>query len=126
MFKVFANAWKIAELRTKILYTLLLIVIFRFGSSIPVPFISATELKALVEGGQTLFSMFDIMSGGAFSNATIFAMGITPYINSSIIMQLLTVAIPALERRAKEGEEGRKFIAQWTRYLAVVLAFKMC
>ena len=123
MFKVFANAWKIAELRTKILYTLLLIVIFRFGSSIPVPFISATELKALVEGGQTLFSMFDIMSGGAFSNATIFAMGITPYINSSIIMQLLTVAIPALERRAKEGEEGRKFIAQWTRYLAVVLAF---
>lgn len=123
MFKVFANAWKIAELRTKILFTLLLIVVFRLGSSIPVPFISATELKALVEGGDTLFSMFDIMSGGAFSNATIFAMGITPYINSSIIMQLLTVAIPALERKAKEGEEGRKFIAQWTRYVTVILAF---
>ena len=123
MFKVFANAWKIAELRTKILFTLLLIVIFRLGSAIPVPFISATELKALVEGGETLFSMFDIMSGGAFSNATIFAMGITPYINSSIIMQLLTVAIPALERKSKEGEEGRKFIAQWTRYVTVVLAF---
>lgn len=123
MFKVFANAWKISELRTKILYTLLLIVVFRLGSSIPVPFISANELKALVSGGETLFSMFDIMSGGAFSNATIFAMGITPYINSSIIMQLLTVAIPALERKSKEGEEGRKFLAQWTRYLTVVLAF---
>ena len=123
MFKVFANAWKIAELRTKILFTLLLIVVFRLGSAIPVPFISAAELKALTEGGQSLFSMFDIMSGGAFSNATIFAMGITPYINSSIILQLLTVAIPALERKAKEGEEGRKFIAQLTRYFTIVLAF---
>lgn len=123
MFKVFANAWKISELRTKILYTLLLIVVFRLGSAIPVPFISASQLQALVSSGDTLFSMFDIMSGGAFSNATIFAMGITPYINSSIIMQLLTVAIPALERKAKEGEEGRKFLAQWTRYLTVVLAF---
>ena len=123
MFKVFANAWKIAELRTKILFTLLLIVVFRLGSAIPVPFISASELKALTEGGQSLFSMFDIMSGGAFSQATIFAMGITPYINSSIIMQLLTVAIPALERKAKEGEEGRKFVAQLTRYFTIVLAF---
>ncbi len=123
MFKVFANAWKIPDLRKKLLYTLMLIIVFRFGSAIPVPFVSAEALKALVEGGESLFSMFDIISGGAFSNATIFAMSITPYINSSIILQLLTVAIPALERKAKEGEEGRKFIAQITRYLTVVLAF---
>jgi len=123
LFKVFANAWKIPDLRKKLLYTLMLIVVFRFGSAIPVPFVSAEALKQLVEGGESLFSMFDILSGGAFSNATIFAMSITPYINSSIILQLLTVAIPALERKAKEGEEGRKFIAQITRYLTVVLAF---
>ena len=123
MFKVFANAWKIPELRKKILYTLLLIVVFRFGSAIPVPFIKAEVLKELVSSGDSLFSMFNIISGGAFSQATIFAMGITPYINSSIIMQLLTVAIPALERKAKEGMEGRKFIAQITRYVTVILAF---
>ncbi len=122
MFKVFANAWKIPDLRKKILYTLMLIVVFRLGSSIPVPFVSAEALKSLVAGGDNLFSMYNIISGGAFENATIFAMSITPYINSSIIMQLLSVAIPALERKVKEGEEGRKFIAQWTRYLTVVLA----
>ncbi|MBE7021284.1 MAG: preprotein translocase subunit SecY [Ruminococcaceae bacterium] len=121
MFKVFADAWKIPDLRKKMLYTLLLIVIFRLGSSIPVPFVSAEALKSLVEGGDNLFSMYNIISGGAFENATIFAMSITPYINSSIIMQLLAVAIPALERKAKE-EDGRKFLAQWTRYLTVVLA----
>ena len=122
MFKVFANAWKIPDLRKKLLYTLMLIVIFRLGSSIPVPFVSAAALKEMLSGGDTLFSMYNIISGGAFENATIFAMSITPYINSSIIMQLLSVAIPALERKVKEGEEGRKFIAQWTRYLTVVLA----
>lgn len=122
MFKVFANAWKIPDLRKKLLYTLMLIVVFRLGSAIPVPFVSAVALKEMLSGGDTLFSMYNIISGGAFENATIFAMSITPYINSSIIMQLLSVAIPALERKAKEGEEGRKFIAQWTRYLTVVLA----
>ena len=122
MFKVFANAWKIADLRKKMLYTLMLIVVFRLGSSIPVPFVSAEALKSLVSGGDNLFSMYNIISGGAFENATIFAMSITPYINASIMMQLLSVAIPALERKVKEGEEGRKFLAQWTRYLTVVLA----
>ena len=122
MFKVFANAWKIADLRKKMLYTLMLIVVFRLGSSIPVPFVSAEALKSLVAGGDNLFSMYNIISGGAFENATIFAMSITPYINASIIMQLLSVAIPALERKVKEGEDGRKFLAQWTRYLTVVLA----
>ena len=122
MFKVFANAWKIPDLRKKILYTLMLIVVFRLGSSIPVPFLNGAALKEMLSGGDTLFNMYNIISGGAFENATIFAMSITPYINSSIIMQLLSVAIPALERKAKEGEEGRKFIAQWTRYVTVVLA----
>ena len=122
MFKVFANAWKIPDLRKKLLYTLMLIVVFRLGSAIPVPFVSAVALKEMLSGGDTLFSMYNIISGGAFENATIFAMSITPYINSSIIMQLLTVAIPALERKVKEGEEGRKFVAQWTRYLTVGLA----
>jgi len=124
MFQTLANAWKIPELRKKILYTIGLLVIFRFGSIIPVPGLDASVLQALVaEGSNSLFGFFDTISGGAFGNATIFAMSITPYINSSIIMQLLTIAIPALERLSKEGEEGRKKIATYTRYLTVILAF---
>ena len=106
------------------LYTLVMIVIFRLGTFIPVPGLDASVLKSLVEGSEnSLFGLLDAFSGGSFSNATIFAMSITPYINSSIILQLLTVAIPALERLAKEGEEGRKVIAKWTRYVTVILAF---
>lgn len=106
------------------LYTLVMIVIFRLGTFIPVPGLNASVLQSLVEGGNnSLFGLLDAFSGGSFSNATIFAMSITPYINSSIILQLLTVAIPALERLAKEGEEGRKVIAKWTRYTTVILAF---
>ncbi len=123
MFKTLANAWKVADIRKRILYTLLLLVVFRFGSVIPVPGLAQDALKTLAENPNSLFGFFDTISGGAFSNATIFAMSITPYINSSIILQLLTVAIPALERLAKEGEEGRKKIAQYTRYGTVVLAF---
>lgn len=123
MFQTLANAWKIPDLRKKILFTILLLVVFRFGSVIPVPGLSKGALEALAAGGNTLFGFFDTISGGAFSNATIFAMSITPYINSSIIMNLLTVAVPALERLAKEGEEGRKKIAQYTRYGTVILAF---
>ena len=124
MFQTLRNAWKVPELRTKILYTILLLVVFRFGSIIPVPGLDPQVLKSLVESGSnSLFGFFDTISGGAFGNATIFAMSITPYINSSIIMQLLTIAIPALERLSKEGEEGRKKIATYTRYLTVVLAF---
>ncbi len=99
-----------------------MIVIFRLGSVIPVPLVNSQALTELAQGGG-LFGLLDQFSGGAFSQATIFAMSITPYVNSSIIMQLLTVAIPALERLSKEGEEGRKKIASWTRYLTVVLAF---
>ena len=105
------------------LYTVLLLIVFRFGTIIPVPGIDKTVLQSLAGAEGSLFGFFDIISGGAFSNATIFAMSITPYINASIILQLLTIAIPALERIAKEGEEGRKKIAQITRYVTVVLGF---
>ena len=124
MFKTIKNAWGIPDLRKKILFTLLIIVVFRFGATIPVPFLDVNALKGLMgtvnETGYAL-SYLDMLSGGAFANATMFAMGITPYINSSIIMQLLTVAIPPLERMAKEGEEGRKRIATITRYVTVAL-----
>ncbi len=122
MFQTLRNAWKIPDLRKKILFTLLMIAIFRLGTYIPVPGLDSTALQQLLGEGDNLFALMDSFSGGAFSNATIFAMSITPYINSSIIMQLLTVAIPALERLAKEGEEGRKKIATWTRYGTVILA----
>ena len=123
MFKTLKNAWSIPDLRKKMLYTLLMIFVFRLGSHIPVPGLESSALKGLVEEGGSLFGLMDAFSGGAFSQATIFAMGITPYINASIILQLLTVAIPALERLSKEGEEGQKKIAKWTRIITVVLGF---
>ena len=113
------------ELRKKILYTLFILLIFRFGSCIPVPFIDTQMLDAYFQTAAISGSMLDYLNmftGGGLSNATIFAMSITPYINASIILQLLTVAIPALERMVKDGgEEGRKKIASWTRYVAVAL-----
>ncbi|MDD6489660.1 MAG: preprotein translocase subunit SecY [Clostridia bacterium] len=125
MFKTIANAWKIPDLRKKMLFTIFVVFVFRVGSVIPVPFLNVEALKVLVagwnEGGTNLLSYMDAFSGGAFSNATLFAMSVTPYINSSIIMQLLTVAIPPLERLAKEGTEGRKKIATITRYVTVLL-----
>jgi preprotein translocase subunit SecY len=116
------NAWKIADLRRKMFFTLLMIVIFRLGSFIPVPGLNPDVLKSMIGQG-TIFGFVNILSGGAFEKATIFAMSISPYINASIIIQLLTVAIPKLEALAKEGEEGRKIIAQYTRYGAVILGF---
>ena len=113
------------ELRKKILYTLFILLIFRFGSCIPVPFIDTNLLAQYFEQasvGGSMLGYLDMFTGGGLSSATIFAMSITPYINASIILQLLTVAIPALERMVKDGgEEGRKKIASWTRYLAVIL-----
>ncbi len=124
MFQTLRNAWKIPDLRTKMLYTILMLIIFRLGSYIPVPGISPDMISEMLggfEGGiQGLINNF---SGGALERASIFSMSITPYINASIILQLLTVAIPALERLAKEGEEGRKKIASYTRYVTVILAF---
>ena len=127
MFKTIRNAWMIPDLRKKLLFTLLIIIVFRIGSVIPVPFIDTQALQNAMEhtvnSGESsnMIGYLDTISGGAFSNATIFAMGITPYINSSIIIQLLCVAIPALERLSKEGEAGRKKIGAITRYVTVAL-----
>ncbi len=122
MFETIRNAWKIVDLRKKLIYTVVMIIIFRLGSCIPVPLLDPAAMREIFTGENSIFGFIDIISGGAFQNATIFAMSITPYINSSIIMQLLTVAIPALERLSKQGEDGRKKIAQFTRYGTVVLA----
>ena len=106
------------------LFTLMMLIVFRFGAHIPVPYLSTEAMQAFLgNGGTDLFSLFDVFTGGAFSNATVMAMGVSPYINASIIVQLLTVAIPALERLAKEGLEGRKKINKITRYLGIALAF---
>lgn len=123
MFNTIKNAWRIPDLRKKMLFTLLIIIVFRFGSVIPVPFLDASALSALMESASenTALGYINMLTGGAFSYASLFAMGITPYINSSIIMQLLTIAIPPLERLSKEGETGRKKIAAITRYVTVGL-----
>lgn len=122
MFDTIRNAWKIVDLRKKLIYTFIMLVIFRLGSTIPVPLINPGMLEEMFASENTMFGFIDIVSGGAFSNATIFAMSITPYINSSIIMQLLCVAIPALERLQQQGEDGRRKIGQIMRYGTVVLA----
>lgn len=119
MFSALANAWKIPELRKKILFTLLMMAVFRLGSHIPVPGIDRDLLASMFQSD--LFGWVDILSGGAFKNLTVFAMGIIPYINASIIVQLLTMVVPYFERLAREGQEGRKKMNQWIRYGAVVL-----
>jgi len=121
MLQTLRNAWKIPDLRKKILFTVLMLIVFRLGSHVPNPGLDPEKFSALLERAGSLGGFLDILTGGSFKLATIFAMGISPYINSSIIMQLLTVAIPALERLQKEGEEGRKIIQQYVRYGAVVL-----
>lgn len=120
MFKVLGNAWKVADLRKKILYTLLILLIYRLGCYIPVPGVNAAYIASQVSNYSVL-GFLDMFSGGALGNMTVFALGITPYINASIIMNLLCVAIPALERMSKEGEDGRKKVAAITRYAAVGL-----
>ncbi|MEG0272868.1 MAG: preprotein translocase subunit SecY [Hydrogenoanaerobacterium sp.] len=122
MFATLRNAWRVAEIRKKLLYTLMILVIFRIGSVIPVPFLDPTALREMVSTQGNLLGYIDILTGGAFANATIFAMSISPYITASIVIQLLTIAIPALEKLAKEGEEGRKQINKITRYTSVGLA----
>ena len=121
MLKTVAQAWKIAEIRSKIIFTLLMLVVFRIGSNIPVPNIDRSVLAQMFTSEAGLFDLFDLFSGGSFSNFTIFALSITPYITASIVIQLLTV-FPYFERLVKEGVEGRKKMAQITRYLTVVLA----
>ena len=125
MLQTLRNAWKIEDLRKKILFTLLIVLLYRLGNAVPVPFVDISLLeKTFKQMGMqgTVFGLYDVMSGGAFSHATIFALSIQPYINASIIIQLLTIAIPALERLHKEGgEEGRKKIASITRYSTVAI-----
>ena len=126
MFQTFVNAWKIPELRKKILFTALILLVVRIGSAIPVPFINVGESGIFdfsADGSMqgTFMEYLTMMTGNAFNYGTVFAMSITPYINSSIIMQLLSVAIPALERLAKDGEEGRKKIATITRFVTIAL-----
>ena len=124
MFSTLANAWKIPELRKKLIFTLMMLLIYRICSVIPVPYIDAAQLSKYFEStlSNTILGLYDAMSGSAFSTATVLALGIQPYINSSIIIQLLCVAIPALERWAKdEGEEGKKKIERLTRYTTVAL-----
>ena len=122
MLKTVAQAWKVAEIRSKMIFTLLMLVVFRIGSNIPVPNINRSVLADLFAGETGLFDLFDLFSGGSFSNFTIFALSITPYITASIIIQLLGMAFPYFEKLAREGVEGRKKMAQYTRYLTVVLA----
>ena len=123
MLQTLRNAWRIEEIRRKILFTLLIILLYRLGNAIPVPYVNVAALQSYFAMLQnTVLGLLDVMSGGAFSQATIFALSIQPYINASIIIQLLCIAIPALERMSKEeGEEGRKKIAAITRYVTVAI-----
>ena len=123
MLQTLRNAWRIEEIRRKILFTLLIILLYRLGNAIPVPYVNVAALQSYFAMLQnTVLGLLDVMSGGAFSQATIFALSIQPYINASIIIQLLCIAIPALERMSKEeGEEGRKKIASITRYVTVAI-----
>ena len=125
MLQTFRNAWRIEELRKKILFTLLIVLLYRLGNAVPVPFVDTKALADYFQSSglqNTILGLFNVMSGGAFSQATIFALSIQPYINASIIIQLLCIAIPALERLQKEGgEEGKKKIASITRYSTVAI-----
>ena len=123
MLSTLRNAWKVPELRKRFLWTIFLVAIFRMGTHIPVPGINAEFISRIQEMTQSgLLGFYDLISGGAFSNFSILALGVTPYINASIIMQLLTIAIPSLEQLSKEGQEGRKKIQNATRYVAIVIA----
>ena len=121
MFETIKNCFKVKEIRKKIFITLVLLLIFRLGCYIPVPGIKVSEFKSVIEGNEFL-GVLSSITGGSLASATLFALGISPYINASIIIQLLTVGIPALERMSKEGEDGRKKIAQITRYVTIALA----
>jgi len=123
LWQSLANAWKIPELRTKLLFTAAMVAIYRFGSYVPVPGIDLDALKQFFEeGGAGVVGFLDLFSGGALARVAVFALGIMPYITASIIMQLLTVVIPKLEELAKEGEQGQKQITKYTRWLTVALS----
>jgi preprotein translocase subunit SecY len=118
------KAWGVPELRKKIIFTVMILLIFRIGNAIPAPYVNTDLLQAYLNGmSTTVLGLYNVMSGGAFAQATVFALGVQPYINSSIIIQLLTIAIPALERLARDGgEAGKRKIASITRYATVAIA----
>lgn len=122
MFKTLQNAFKIKDIRKKLLYTLFMLVVIRFGSQLPIPGVDPTFFKAFFENTADALGFFNAVTGGSFTNMSVFALSITPYITSSIIMQLLTIAIPKLEEMHKDGEEGRKKLTAITRYVTVGLA----
>ena len=125
MFKTLKNAWSIPEMRRKLLFTLFIIILYRMGAAVRIPFVSADTLNILkdVQSGGNIFNYLNILSGDSFAKATLFALSISPYITASIVMQLLAIAIPPLERLSKSGEEGQKKITQITRLVTVALAF---
>ena len=123
MLKTLQNAFKIKEIRSRLLFTFLMLIVIRIGCAIPVPGVNSALVKNFFENQiGDAFNFFDAITGGSFTSMSIFALSITPYITSSIIMQLLTIAIPKLEEMQKDGEEGRKKIAEYTRYVTVALA----
>ncbi len=123
MFKTLKNAWRIPELKKKLLFTLLIVVLYRLGANIPVPYVSPDTFKEASQiFGGTILQYLNILSGEALGKATLLALGVSPYITASIVMQLLTIAIPPLERLSKDGENGRKVITAWTRIVTVALA----
>ena len=123
MFQTMKNAWKIPELRNKLLFTFLIVILYRIGANLPVPYVSQAILEAsnAVNKG-TMFEFINTLSGNAFNQATLFALGVSPYITASIVIQLLSVAIPYFERLAKDGEDGKKVLSRWTRGCTAVLA----
>lgn len=124
MFEIFINAWKTKELRKRMLFMVLIVLIFRLGNHITIPYVNPSALTNLTNQGN-LLGLYNLISGGALGRFSLFALGVIPYINASIIMQLLTVAIPPLEQLQKEGEDGRKKIQNWTRYAALVIGMFM-
>ena len=124
MFKTLKNSWRIPELKNKLLFTLLIVILYRLGSAIPVPYVNVLARDAMADawGGGNILQFINLLTGGALGQGTLFALGVSPYITASIVMQLLSIAIPYFERKAKEGEEGKKVIDAWTRGVTIVLA----
>ena len=126
MFQTIKNAWKIPDLRKKMLFTLIIVLIYRIGANLYIPFVDVDAISSNVAYADLtsgIFGMLSLFSGGAFEQATLFALSVSPYITASIVMQLLTIAIPALERISKDGDEGKKKIAKYTRKATVCPTF---
>ena len=124
MFQTFKNAWKTPDLRKKILFTAMILLLYRIGACLYVPYVDVAMISANLQwfGSESIFTFVGLLSGEAFSKATLFALSVSPYITASIVMQLMTIAIPALEKLSKQGEEGKKKITAYTRWVTIALA----